>query len=187
MVVGRQAGAAAEQQAQRQPLRTRQHAAPSRARILCGRERRHRAEFHVRSLTGRRAGRGAVAGTAVAAGGGGTGRVLRRLAVRSTSTKKTGTKKIASTVAATMPPTTPVPIAFWLPAPAPARDRQRQHAEDEGERGHQDRAQAQARRLAPPPRSKLMPCVVHAPSANSTIRIAFFAARPIVVSRPTWK
>ena len=36
-----------------------------------------------------------------------------------TSRKNTGTKKIASTVAVIMPPTTPVPIAFWLPAPAP--------------------------------------------------------------------
>ena len=33
--------------------------------------------------------------------------------------KNTGTKNIASTVAVIMPPTTPVPMAFWLPAPAP--------------------------------------------------------------------
>ena len=42
-----------------------------------------------------------------------------------TSWKKTGTKKIASTVAVSMPPITPVPMSFWLPAPAPVRDRQR--------------------------------------------------------------
>jgi hypothetical protein len=35
-----------------------------------------------------------------------------------------------------MVPSTPVPIAFWLPEPAPLH--QRQHAEAEGERGHQD-------------------------------------------------
>ena len=33
-------------------------------------------------------------------------------------TKNRGTKKIPSSVAASMPPSTPVPIAFWLPEPA---------------------------------------------------------------------
>jgi len=36
-----------------------------------------------------------------------------------TTRKKTGTKKIASTVALIMPPTTPVPMSFCEPAPAP--------------------------------------------------------------------
>ena len=35
------------------------------------------------------------------------------------TTKNTGTKKMPSTVAEIMPPSTPVPIAFWLPEPAP--------------------------------------------------------------------
>jgi hypothetical protein len=37
----------------------------------------------------------------------------------------------------TMPPTTPVPIAFWPPEP----DRQRRHAQNEGHRSHHDRPQ----------------------------------------------
>ena len=40
-----------------------------------------------------------------------------------TSWKNTGTKNIASTVAVSMPPTTPVPMSFWLPAPAPVADK----------------------------------------------------------------
>ena len=37
----------------------------------------------------------------------------------STKTKKAGTKKTASTVAEIMPPSTPVPMAFWLAALGP--------------------------------------------------------------------
>ena len=36
-----------------------------------------------------------------------------------TTTKNSGTKKIARTVAVIMPPITPVPMAFWAPEPAP--------------------------------------------------------------------
>src|SRR5690606_1652393 len=43
----------------------------------------------------------------------------QRFAKRNTTTKNTGTKKIANTVAENIPPNTPVPIAFWLPEPAP--------------------------------------------------------------------
>ncbi len=61
---------------------------------------------------------------------------------RRTSTKNSGTKKIASTVAEIIPPITPVPTACWLPEPARGAGRHRQHAEDERQRGHQDGAQA---------------------------------------------
>ncbi len=61
--------------------------------------------------------------------------------------------------------------------------RHRQHAEDERQRGHQDGAQALtasrqrgAEQIRPFSLSSL---------ANSTIRMAFFADRPITVNRPT--
>ena len=55
-------------------------------------------------------------------------------------TKKTGTKRIASTVAESMPPSTA--CRSRLAARSRARaDRERQHAEYERERGHEDRAQ----------------------------------------------
>ncbi len=38
---------------------------------------------------------------------------------RRTTTKNTGTKKIARIVAVTIPPITPVPTAFCAPEPAP--------------------------------------------------------------------
>jgi hypothetical protein len=38
---------------------------------------------------------------------------------RRTTTKNTGTKNTASTVAVIMPPITPVPMARWLAEPAP--------------------------------------------------------------------
>ncbi len=63
--------------------------------------------------------------------------------------------------------------------------RHRQHAEDERQRGHQDGAQALtasrqrgAEQIRPFSLSSL---------ANSTIRMAFFADRPITVNRPTRK
>ena len=56
-------------------------------------------------------------------------------------TKKSGTKKMARKVAASMPPMTPVPMAFWPPEPAPLAMASGSDAEDEGQRGHQDRAQ----------------------------------------------
>ena len=54
---------------------------------------------------------------------------------------------ITRTVAVTMPPSTPVPMAFWAPAPGAGRQGQRQDAEAEGQRGHDDRAEAQFRPL----------------------------------------
>ena len=55
---------------------------------------------------------------------------------------------------------------------------QRHHAEDEGERRHHDRAEPQVARGHRPPR--VHPCPARAsPRANSTIRMAFLAARPI--------
>ena len=102
------------------------------------------------------------------------------------SLKKNGTKKIARKVAASMPPITPVPDRCARAGARAGRDRERQHAEDERERGHQDRAgSAAAPPRAPRPTST---CPAGASSsANSTIRIAFFAARPISVTRPIWK
>ena len=63
------------------------------------------------------------------------------------SLKNSGTKKIARKVAASMPPITPVPIEWRRAGARAGRDRERQDAEDEGERGHQDRPEAQPRRL----------------------------------------
>ncbi len=44
---------------------------------------------------------------------------ILRLKRRRTTTKNTGTKKMARTVAVTIPPITPVPTAFCAPEPAP--------------------------------------------------------------------
>ena len=82
-----------------------------------------------------------------------------------------------------MPLKTAMPSATRISAPAPLAQHQRHHAEDEGERRHQDRPQPQPARLdgrlerglALRPRSCL---------ANSTIRMAFLAARPISTTRP---
>jgi hypothetical protein len=84
-----------------------------------------------------------------------------------------------------MPPITAKPMAFWLPAPAPfarASGRTpRTNARDVMRIGRSRmRAASSAAWAASMPRS----CSA---LANSTMRIAFFAERPIVVSRPTWK
>jgi hypothetical protein len=106
--------------------------------------------------------------------------------MRRTSTKKSGMKKIASNVAVSMPPITAVPIATRLCAPAPVAMQSGKHAEHERHARHDDRAQTDARRLERRLEARFIPCF-SACSANSTIRIAFFAESPIVVSRPTWK
>jgi len=84
-----------------------------------------------------------------------------------------------------MPPMTPVPIAFWLPDPAPrliARGKTpNMKASDViriGLRRIRDAVSVASIRFMPSSCKSL---------ANSTIRMAFLAERPIVVSRPTWK
>ena len=83
-------------------------------------------------------------------------------------------------VANSIPANTPVPIECRLAAPAPARDHQRRHAEDERERRHENRPEPLARRLDRrfPDAQSL---IARSSLANSTIRIAFLAARPTTV------
>ena len=101
------------------------------------------------------------------------------------TTKNTGTKKMPSTVAEIMPPSTPVPIAFWLPEPAPvlvASGSTPKPKASEVIRIGRSRIFA-ADSVAS---NRLRPWSSCA-WANSTIRIAFLADRPTVVKRPTWK
>ena len=86
-----------------------------------------------------------------------------------------------------MPPITPVPIAAGGRRPAPVAiasgSTPRMKASEVIRIGRK-------RRCAPP--ASVASTSVHAAArvrslANSTIRIAFFAARPMIVSRPTWK
>ena len=63
-----------------------------------------------------------------------------------------------------------------------AGDPERHAAEDEGERRHQDRPQAQPRALERGV-DEVLP-LLDSTLANSTIRIAFFAARPISIDEP---
>ena len=92
---------------------------------------------------------------------------------------------MARTVAVSMPPITPVPMSFWLAAPAPVEMARgvtpAMKASDVIRIGRRRRRAASlaASRGDLPARS--------AASANSTIRMAFLADRPMVVSRPTWK
>ena len=86
-------------------------------------------------------------------------------------------------VAASMPPNTPVPIERRAAAPGADREHERQHAQHEGERGHHDRPEAQPRRLEARRRAGDRPFACSC-AANSTIRIAFFAARPISTTQP---
>jgi hypothetical protein len=88
-------------------------------------------------------------------------------------------------VADSMPPITPVPMACWLPEPAPleiARGRTPKMKASEvmmiGRRRMRTAFQGGVDQDMPFSYRSL---------ANSTIRMAFLAARPMVVSRPTWK
>ena len=89
---------------------------------------------------------------------------------------------MARKVAVSMPPITPVPMAFWLPEPAPEKSpgtTPRMKASEVIRMGRRRwRAAWMADSISPPPTQYSL--------ANSTIRIAF-AARPTVVSSPTWK
>jgi hypothetical protein len=104
---------------------------------------------------------------------------------RRTTTKNTGTKNTASTVPVIMPPSTPVPMARWLAEPAPLAMASGSTPSTEGHRGHDDGAEAQMRgfqgRLDHP-----LPWACRS-LANSMIKIAFLADRPMMVISPTWK
>src|SRR6185436_17492430 len=101
------------------------------------------------------------------------------------SLKNIGTKKIARNVAAIMPPITPVPAEWRAPAPAPLEKTSgitpRINASEVIRIGRKrSRAASTAAAEADNPSSRFS-------TANSTIRIAFFAARPSSVTRPIWK
>ena len=101
------------------------------------------------------------------------------------STKNNGTKKIARNVAASMPPSTPVPIDRRLAAPAPVAITS----------GSTPRMKAievimmgRKRSLA----ASIADSTSERPSwccwlANSTMRMAFFADSQISVTNPIWK
>src|SRR5437773_1913759 len=101
------------------------------------------------------------------------------------SLKNGGTKKIARKVAASIPPMTPVPTERRAPAPAPAeiaRGSTPKMNASEVIRMGRKRSRAASSAAA----------AVDRPSwcfstAYSTIRMAFFAARPSSVTSPIWK
>ena len=102
-----------------------------------------------------------------------------------TTTKNTGTKKIASSVAVIMPPITPVPMARWLAEPAPEEttsgNTPRMKAIEVMRIGRKRRCTASSVASITP-----LPCATRS-LANSMIRMAFLAERPITVIRPTLK
>ena len=104
---------------------------------------------------------------------------------RFTSTKNSGTKNTASRVAVRVPPMMPVPIATRLLAPAPvAMASGSTPAINASEVMTIGRRRVCAARIAA--RESEYPSST-ADSANSTIRMAFFDDRPMVVSSATWK
>ncbi|MOA24104.1 hypothetical protein D3C78_1447690 [compost metagenome] len=100
-------------------------------------------------------------------------------------TKNKGTKNTASTVPVIMPPSTPVPIARWLDELAPEASTSgttpRPKASDVMMMGRKRRwaAWSAAWNTDLPSACRSL--------ANSMIRIAFFAERPMIVISPTWK
>jgi hypothetical protein len=101
------------------------------------------------------------------------------------STKNTGTSSTPSTVADTTPPSTATPIAFCAPAPAPlAIASGKTPSTNASEVITIGRSRIRDASIAAS--TAVLPCSCSS-VANSTIRIAFFAARPIVASSPTWK
>ncbi len=107
------------------------------------------------------------------------------LKTRRTTTKNTGTKITASTVALIMPPITPVPMARWLAEPAPddttSGSTPRMKANEVIRIGRKRRWHA-----ASVASTRLLPCACRS-FANSMIRIAFLADSPITAIRPTLK
>ncbi|CFO00475.1 Uncharacterised protein [Bordetella pertussis] len=88
-------------------------------------------------------------------------------------------------MAASIPPSTPIPTARWLAAPAPVAmasgTTPRMNASDVIRMGRKRRrAASTADSYRPCPRA-------YWSLANSTIRMAFLAASPITVTMPTWK
>src|SRR6516165_10182518 len=103
----------------------------------------------------------------------------------STTTKKTGTKNTARMVALSMPPTTAVPMAMRLAAPAPvatASGNVPKMKAIEVMRMGRNRSCAACKAAS----AKDAPCSKKA-RANSTMRMAFLVASPMVVNSPTWK
>ena len=99
--------------------------------------------------------------------------------------KNNGTKKIPSTVAPSIPYTTLVPTEWRLAAPAPLDSNNgttpRMKAKEViriGRNRSRAASRAASRVDIPWARSSV---------ANSTMRMAFLAARPITVNSPTWK
>ena len=94
------------------------------------------------------------------------------LKTRRTETNNKGTKKMPSTVAAIMPPMTPMPIEFCAPEPAPlaiaSGKTPRMKAKEVIESGA-DAARRQQRRF-----DQSHACILRS-MANSTIRMAFLA------------
>jgi len=87
-------------------------------------------------------------------------------------------------VAASMPPKTVVPIDWRLAAPAPVATI-RESPQNECECGHQDGTQTKSPRFHrrfddPFAFSRSL-------RANSTIRMAFLAERPISMTKPIWE
>jgi len=94
-------------------------------------------------------------------------------------------KKIPNAVAASIPPATPVPTAMRLAAPAP-RATSRGTMPSTNASDVMMIGRSRSRTAASVASTVLLPC----PSssiANSTMRIAFFAARPMIVTSPTLK
>ena len=92
---------------------------------------------------------------------------------------------VAMKVAASMPPNTPVPMDLRAAAPAPVAltrgKTPRMKAREVMTMGRKRRrAPSRAASSTPRPSARFW-------AANSTIRMAFFAARPISTTRPIWK
>ena len=98
--------------------------------------------------------------------------------------KKKGTNNGATRVATSIPPMTLVPMAWRLAAPAPvltARGTQpRMKASEVITMGRKRRRAASSAAC-----TASLPSLRYCSTANSTIRMAFFADRPISVTRAT--
>src|SRR5690554_2519435 len=107
------------------------------------------------------------------------------LKTRRTAIKNTGTRKMARSVAEIMPPITPVPTARWPAEPAPVANTRgitpMIKASEVIRIGRKRRRQAvSVASIKPLPSC----CRLR---ANSMIRMAFFADRPMMAIRPTLK
>ena len=107
------------------------------------------------------------------------------LKMRRTTTKKIGTKNTASVVPTRMPPITPVPMARWLAEPAPVATAS---GSTPSEKASEVMTMGRKRRWAAASAASnaLLPWACRS-LANSMIRMAFLADRPMMVIRPTWK